>query len=82
MFFFSSLVSNLYKDTNPERGGVTRLEGCQVCVDLTSGPLPLERLAISKLGTLRETQCEKVTLRETFRFFFHSLLNKKMSRFY
>ena len=36
-----------------------RLEGCRVCADLTSRPLPLERLAESKLGTLRERQCER-----------------------
>ena len=37
------------------KGGGTGFEGCRVCADLTSGPLPLERLANSKLGTLRET---------------------------
>ena len=48
------------------KGGGTGFEGCRVCADLTSGPLPYERLANSKLGTLTETQREiKTTLRET-----------------
>ena len=52
--------------TYSRRGGDARLEGCRVCADLISGPLPLERLANSKLGTLRETQSEKKpTFRET-----------------
>ena len=33
-----------------------RLEGCQVCADLTSKPLPIERLAESKLGTPKKKQ--------------------------
>ena len=42
------------------------LEGRRICADLTSGPLPLERLAESKFGNLRETQGEKKsTLRES-----------------
>ena len=38
---------------------------CRVRADLTPEPLPFdERLANSKLGTLRETQCEKNQLLE------------------
>ena len=35
----------IIKDSHP---GDTRLEGCRVCADLTSGPLPLERRNVKK----------------------------------
>ena len=58
-----------------------RLERCRVCADLTYGPLPLERLANSKLGTFRGTQCEKKNNPERDRplsiLFFIIFLTKK-----